>query len=73
MDTPNFDRTACFICVTNGTMLKKTEDEMFFEEIQSRLSKNGIEVREGQLLKLSIRKVVINLIRVSLPVMIGDQ
>lgn len=56
MDTPMLARTACFMCATNETMWEKNEEEMVFEEVQSRLRRNGIEVREGQLLKLTIKR-----------------
>lgn len=50
----------CMLYVCNRwDIVDENEDEVF-EEIQSRLRSNGIEVREGQLLKLSIKKVKMN-------------
>lgn len=48
----------CMLYVCNKwDNVEENEEEKVFEEIQSRLRRNGIEVREGQLLKLSIKKV----------------
>lgn len=48
----------CMLYVCNKwDNVEDNEEEMVFEIIQSRLRRNGIEVREGQLLKLSIKKV----------------
>lgn len=38
-----------------------SEAEEVFDEVLSRLRSEGIEVKEGQLLKLSVRKVEITL------------
>lgn len=48
----------CMLYVCNKwDNVEDNEEEMVFEIIQSRLRRNGIEVREEQLLKLSIKKV----------------
>lgn len=50
----------CMLYVCNKwDNVEENEEGKVFGEIQSRLRRNGIEVREGQLLKLSIEKVKI--------------
>lgn len=50
----------CMLYVCNKwDNVEENEEGKVFGEIQSRLRRNGIEVREGQLLKLSIKKVKI--------------
>lgn len=57
----------CMLYVCNKwDNVEDNEEEMVFEIIQSRLRRNGIEVREGQLLKLSIKKVKKSSLRVSI-------
>lgn len=57
----------CMLYVCNKwDNVEDNEEEMVFEIIQSRLRRNGIEVREEQLLKLSIKKVKKSSLRVSI-------
>lgn len=57
----------CMLYVCNKwDNVEDNEEEMVFEIIQSRLRRNGIEVKEGQLLKLSIKKVKKSSLRVSI-------
>lgn len=51
----------CILYVCNKwDQVDDSEDEKVFVEIRSKLRRNGIEVRDGQLLKLSVRKVSYN-------------
>lgn len=52
----------CMLYVCNKwDNVDEKEEKKVFEEIHSRLRRNGIEVKEGQLLKLSIKKVEIKI------------
>nr|XP_022304316.1 uncharacterized protein LOC111111559 [Crassostrea virginica] len=44
-----------YVC-NKWDQVDESEDQRVFEEIRSRIRQNGIEVKEGQLLKLSVRK-----------------
>ena len=48
-----------YVC-NKWDQVDESEDQRVFEEIRSRIRQNGIEVKEGQLLKLSVRKVLYN-------------
>ena len=48
-----------YVC-NRWDQVDESEDQRVFEEIRSRIRRNGIEVKEGQLLKLSIKKVLYN-------------
>lgn len=51
----------CILYICNKwDQVDDSEDEKVFVEIRSRLRRNGIEVRDGQLLKLSVKKVSYN-------------
>lgn len=48
----------CMLYVCNRwDQVDDSEAEEVFDEVLSRLRSNGIEVREGQLMKLSVKKV----------------
>lgn len=48
----------CMLYVCNKwDQLDESEAEEVFDEVLSRLRSEGIEVREGQLLKLSVKEV----------------
>mgnify|MGYP003692476195 CR=1 FL=1 len=48
-----------YVC-NRWDQVDECEDQRVFEEIRSRIRRNGIEVKEGQLLKLSVKKVLYN-------------
>ena len=48
-----------YVC-NRWDQVDESEDQRVFEEIRSRIRRNGIEVKEGQLLKLSVKKVLYN-------------
>lgn len=45
-----------YVC-SKWDQVDESEAEEVFDEVLSRLRSNGIEVREGQLMKLSVKKV----------------
>lgn len=45
-----------YVC-NKWDQVQESEAEDVFNEVRSRLRREGIEVKEGQLLKLSVRKV----------------
>lgn len=49
-----------YVC-SKWDQVDDSEAEEVFDEVLSRLRSEGIEVREGQLLKLSVKKVEITL------------
>ena len=46
-----------YVC-NRWDQVDESEDQRVFEEIRSRIRRNGIEVKEGQLLTLSVKKVL---------------